>query len=216
MAQVWGFKYGGKDKRGVSQWRGSGNWERLLKGVGTGFIIYGVCAACVCFALLLFALLTLSWPAAIGVLVYVSGIHALTFGGMGLWMRSLRKHILSLKPADQLSDRFGVPETMLAQVAQDKGIKPRMSINGMDYYNPADFANASEILLRAAARPNDTQEILLRPATADISTHPEQLLRVPSSDLEAAQTVAPAVAVAPSYIQMETSDEQPLQEIQRQ
>ena len=131
-------------------------------------------------------------------------------------MRSLRKHIHSLDAADQLSARFGVNEATLSAVAQDKGITPRMSINGTDYYNPADFANASEILLRAAVRPEDTQEVLLRPATSDTPTNPEQLLRVPSSDLEAAQTAAPAVGVAPSYIQLETPVEPTLQEVQRQ
>ena len=210
MAQIWGFKYGGKDKRGVSQWRGSGNWDRLLNGLGIGFIIYGACAACACIALLLFALLTFSWPPAISTLILVSGIHAPTFGGIGLWMRSMRKHILSLNAADQLSARFGVPETMLAQVAQDKGIKPRMSINGMDYYNPADFANASEILLRAAARPDETQGVLLRPATADTPTDPEQLLRVPNEESEVAQTVTPL------RLSTLTPAQEAMQEIQQQ
>lgn len=176
---------------------------------------YGACAAMVLAALLLYALLTLSWPTIFTMIALIACSQALPFGGIGIWMRSLQKHVGTLDTADQISARFGINEATLDAFAQDKEIKPRMSINGMDYYNPADFAPDALTLLRGTTRPNETQEVLLRPATADTSTAPEQLLRVPNGDMEEAQNVAP-VALAPSYIQMETTGEQPLQEIQRQ
>ncbi len=177
-------------------------------------MVYGACAGAVMLTLLLYALFTLSWPAVFTVILFVSGIHTLAFGGSGLWMRRMARQVRSLDTADQLSARFGVNEETLAAVAQDKDIKPRMNINGVDYYHPADFAKDALTLLRGTTRPDETQEVLLRPATSDAQTAPEQLLRVPNADLDAAQTVTPIPPLA-SYLQDEPAAEADLQELRR-
>ena len=213
-ADFGGFHYKGKDKRGVSQWKGSRNWQRILNVGGIGMMVYGACAGAVMLTLLLYALFTLSWPAVFSVILFVSGIHTLAFGSSGLWMRGMAQHIRLLDTADQLSARFGVNEETLAAVAQDKDIKPRMNINGVDYYNPADFAKDALTLLRGATRPDETQEVLLRPATSDSPTAPEQLLRVPNADVDSAQTVTHTPSIS-SYLQDELVAEANLQELRQ-
>ena len=173
------FHYRGKDKRGVSKW--SGSWNGVLRWLGICFLIYAGFAAVALLGLLMYALFTLSWPAAFNPLFYVAFIHTLTFGGTGLWARRMRRHILTLATPDQVSERFGMTQTELEHVALEKGIKPRMNLNGLDYYNPADFDSDAVTLLRGTTRPNEGQEVLLRPARDSGATSPEQLLRVPDT-----------------------------------
>jgi hypothetical protein len=174
-----GFHYRGKDKRGVSKWVGS--WDGVLRWIGTIFLTYSSLAAVGTVGMLIYALLTFSWPAAFNPLLYVAFIHMLTFGGIGLWSLRMRRHILSLATPFQVSARFGVPQATLEQIAQEKGIKPRMNLNGLDYYNPADFDSDAVTLLRGTTQPQESQEVLLRPANSSGATSPEQLLRVPNT-----------------------------------
>jgi hypothetical protein len=174
-----GFHYHGKDKRGVSKW--VGGWDKALRGLAIGFLIYGGIAAIALLGMLTYALLTLSWPNVLNVLFFIAFTHTLTFGGVGLWSLRMRRHILSLATPDQVSERFGVPRATLELIAQEKGIKPRMNLNGLDYYNPADFDSDAVTLLRGTTQPQEGQEVLLRPANDTRTTAPEQLLRVPNT-----------------------------------
>ena len=170
-----GFHYTGKDKRGVSRWHGS--WDHVLRWLGLIFVCYGGVAGAAAIGMLLYALLTMSWPHVFNPLFFIALTHGVTFGGIGVWALKMRKHIQTLATPEQLSAQFDVPAGALEQAAFAKGIKPRMSINDVDYYNPADFAGEAMTLLRGASEPAMTADVLLRPANGNSSDAPAELLR---------------------------------------
>ena len=199
-----GFQYRGKDKRGVSRWRGNQKTTTLVGNIFTG---YGAVAGTAAAIMLLYALFTLSWPLLFNPLFAVALIHAVTFGSIGVWATRMQRHIVSLSTQDELSTRFEVPRAALEQTALARGIKPRMSINDVDYYNPADFAGDALTLLRGASEPVVTANVLLRPASGtQDSTQPNQLLRA-AQDEPAEQVQAEAVPA--SYMSAERYNTEP-------
>lgn len=168
------FHYKGRDKRGVHQWTGS--WNTVLKWVGIPFCVYGGFAAIGLIVILLTALITGKWESYFTTLSGVAGIHAITFGATGYWSLWMRRRIQALSPPDQASERLGISHEELQDLATERGIKPRMVINGEDFYDLADFDPALT-LVRASQQPGTTSDTLLRPASSSSPSNPEELLR---------------------------------------
>jgi hypothetical protein len=138
------FHWRGKTKEGVSRWVGA--WSAPPRWFGLIFFGYGVLAGCAGLGCLLYALLYHSWQTA-GVLALVGGIHGLVFGGTGAWMLSFRRYILGLSGIRQVGEYLGVDEASAQRMAQERGIKPRLNINGQDLYDVRDFV-ASPLRIR--------------------------------------------------------------------
>jgi hypothetical protein len=75
----------------------------------------------------------------------------------------VREEIRSLTPASELCSLYGFDEIRLSRLAEERGVKPRLQINGQHYYDPQEFS-AVRLLLRPADAP--VQETLLRAAGA--------------------------------------------------
>lgn len=131
------FHWKGKNSQGVSQWRGS--WSVPPQWFGQIFFGYGVLAGCAGISLLLYALVTRSWPPSFSVLTLVAVIHAMAFGGSGAWMLAMRRYILSLSQAKEVGKFLGVDEAAVQRIAEERGIKPRLIVNGQDLYDIRDF-----------------------------------------------------------------------------
>jgi hypothetical protein len=87
--------------------------------------------------------------------------------------------MLRLATSRQASAQLQMDEATLQQSAEARNIKPFCNVNGVDFYDMADFGEAA-VLLRASSAPAPIEE-LLRPA-ANSETPTELLLRPASSN----------------------------------
>lgn len=92
----------------------------------------------------------------------------------GLILRE-RQRLQQLRRFDEVRVEIGADKDDLRRFACERGISPRMRINGEDFYDLSDFGDAGTLL-----RPSNPPEALLRPA-ASSETPGEQLLR-PTSE----------------------------------
>lgn len=176
------FHFRGKTKKGASKWVGS--WTAPPRWFGLLFAGYGLVAGSAGLLGLLYGLL-MGYPPGLSTLVLVGLIHFLAFGGTGYWMLSMRRRILSLNTSEQLCKRLSIDEATLESVAEAKNIRPIYNINGVDYYDPAEFGD-SMTLLRGTVAPAASPESLLRAAVpTDSQTPADQLLRAAETTHEA-------------------------------
>src|SRR5579871_3885667 len=120
------FHWRGRDKQGVSKWSGS---AKPLYWIGWIFCIYGPLAGIGAVTTLLYGLLTHNLTPGITTLVSVGLIHCVVFTGIGVWSRAMYKHVMRLKPAEQVCTSLGISETTLRQIAEERKIKPRLILN---------------------------------------------------------------------------------------
>jgi hypothetical protein len=106
----------------------------------------------------------------------------------GIYMLGLYTRIARTSPVDKVCSKLGIREEHLETIAEERDIKPQYNVDGLDYYNMADFKDVGS-LLRASQQPTAATETLLRPA-ANAETSPETLLR--------ADTIVPPVSSAGS------------------
>ena len=132
-----GFKWQYRDKRGVDHWRGSAG--KLLLVMGRGFAGWGVIAGTAGVSLFLYNLLHGFHNPAAGILMGVGLIHGVAFGGSGWWMVRIHNLVKSLSPSTEVCSHLRVDVPRLEQMALEKGIKPRININDIDYYRLDDF-----------------------------------------------------------------------------
>ncbi len=179
------FHFRGRTEQGVGKWVGS---YEILRWLGTIFTGYGTVAGIVGLSLALYSLAIGSITPALNGLLMVGLIHGVVFTSVGLWARSFRRNIQRLKPVEEVSQQLRVDPPTLDRLAQEKGIKPRININGRDYYEISDFSEAN-ILLRGAAAPTADPETLVRPASANSGATSDNLLR--AADAEETEITAP-------------------------
>src|SRR5579863_1043920 len=104
------FHWRGRDKQGVNKWSGS---AKPLYWVGKGFGIYGPLAGIGAVAALLYGLLTHNVTPNIMTLMTVGLIHFVVFTGIGIWSRAMYRHVMRLKPAEQVCTSLGIEQATL-------------------------------------------------------------------------------------------------------
>jgi hypothetical protein len=108
-------------------------------------------------------------------------VCSLLWGGLftaaGVLLLYLRFDIPRSVPIEGLTQRLGLSEDEIRQVADERGVLPRYHIKGRDFYRLDDFDTTS--LLRASSEPVPT-ETLLRAATG-ASGSPDLLVRSSSA-----------------------------------
>jgi hypothetical protein len=178
-----GFHWRGRNKQGVSKWTGS---IKPLYWIGSIFGIYGPIAAVLGIAAFLYALIfaQLSGPAM--VLAGVGLLHGVIFTSIGQWALGMRRHILRLKPAEEVAAQHGVDAATLRELAEQRNIKPRMILNDQPYYDPTEFVDALSLLRAGSAPPTDPAS-LLHPVTGSTENRGDELLRA-SPGTRAAQS----------------------------
>ena len=135
------FHYRGKDAHGVSRW--VGGWNAPPRWFGLIFFVWGVVAACVAAGLLGYMLVRQAWQQPYLTLLFVSVVHTLVFGGSGAWMLSMRRFILGLSRLNEVSEYLGVDDAAVLRMIADRGIKPRLNVNGNDLYDLTDFVGST-------------------------------------------------------------------------
>jgi hypothetical protein len=168
-----GFHWYGRDDQGVSIWNGDKRtlqWCSWLMG-GLGI------------------LLLLGPAAAMGIRpvgpVAIFGLVGALFLGIGWYMRRHFHWLGDLTTVDQVAADTGVEPENLDQLAKGRAIKPRVILNGVPVYNPADLGDVA-LLLRAAEPPAD--DLLLRPAQS-ARTDSSTLLHPSRATAEADQVI---------------------------
>jgi hypothetical protein len=168
------FHWRGRDKQGVSKWTGS---AKPLRWLALIFGIYGPLAGIGAISVLVYGLLTHHLTPGLMTLVSVGATHFVVFTGIALWSRAMYRHVMRLKPADQMCASLGIAPEALQQIAEARKIKPRLILNEQPYYDPAEFTDALS-LLRGSSIPQAAPATLLRPAASGEKTAPEELLRM--------------------------------------
>lgn len=134
-----GFHWQGRNNQGVSKWTGS---LTPLKWVGTIFSIYGPIAGVGGLAALAYLLINHSWTAPALPLMLVGLIHGVLFTGIGQWALSMRRNILRLSTAEEVSVTYGVDTRAVHELAAQRNIRPRIILNDEPYFDPTEFVDA--------------------------------------------------------------------------
>ena len=168
-----GFHWQGRNKQGVSKWAGS---VTPLKWIGTIFSIYGPIAGVGGLAALAYMLVTHSWSAPALPLMLEGLIHGVVFTSIGQWALSMRRHILRLVRAEDVSAKYGVEAKELQELTLQRNIRPHIILNDEPYYDPTEFVDALS-LLRASSAQQISPATLLRPASGALESQSDDLLR---------------------------------------
>ncbi len=173
------FEWRGRTKQGVSKWVGSEEGPPRL--LGKIFTRYGIAAGIGGLALALYGLTTGALPQSGSILMMIGLIHGVVFTGIGQWVLSFRRTIQRLKPVETVAQQMQMDTPTIERLAELRGIKPRVNINGRDYFEIADF-NDAKLLLRASSKPAAGRDTLLRAASADTNPASDHLLRATSAE----------------------------------
>jgi hypothetical protein len=166
---MWPFTYfhlHGRDRSGAWKWEGETRalvWASRLMTVIGWALLAGIAAI----------LATAQDREAV---LPLGGATALMFT-LAYGMRRLLARLVTLAPLEQTAERLGVSQTDLAQLAEERGIRPRIILNDVPLYEPAEFVDAERLLrpseapiggdlLRPAGAVRGDEELLLHPADA--------------------------------------------------
>lgn len=152
-----GFHWRGKDKDGVSKWTGS---VKPLYWTGIICSIYGPIAGILVLSAAFYALLFRHLTEPAMTLIGVGLIHFVLFAAIGQWALAMRRHVLRLKPAEEVSAELGVDAAALRELAEQRSIKPRIILNDKPYYDPTEFVDALSLLRASSARQADPGSLL--------------------------------------------------------
>ena len=200
-----GFHWHGRTREGVSKWTGS---IKPLLWVARGFGIYGPVAGITGIIALAPTLAAHHFSGPVASLAYVGLIHGAVFSSLAWWARAMYRHVMRLTPAAEVSARMGVDEASLKQLAQERGVKPRMLLNDEPYYDASELSDALS-LLRGSSAQQVPPDALLRPVSGTPAPEPDALLRAAAAD--SPETAARTGSYAPGPTRR-TDEESAVQE----